>query len=49
VGGSVRFFRTIVLKNGVAYGDALVADISARIVAWRRDELPNYVLTLMAK
>jgi hypothetical protein len=45
-GGSLDL---VVLQNRVANGNALVADISAGIIARGRDEFPDYVLALMAK
>jgi len=49
VGGSRGGFDFVVFENGVADSNALVANISARIVAGRGDEFPDYVLTLMTK
>ena len=45
-GGSLDL---VVLQNRVADRNALVADISAGIIARGRDEFPDYVLALMAK
>jgi hypothetical protein len=45
-GGSLDL---VVFQNRVANGNALVADISAGIIARGRDEFPDYVLALMAK
>jgi hypothetical protein len=42
-------FDLVVLQNGVADCDALVADVGARIVAGGGDEFSDYVLALMAK
>ena len=39
----------VVLQNRVAYGDALVTDIGAGIVAGGGDEFADYVLALMTK
>jgi hypothetical protein len=41
-GGS--FTAAVVLKNGVADSNALIADVGARIVAGRRDQLGYGVL-----
>jgi hypothetical protein len=49
VGNPGRRFDPVVLQYGVAYSNTLVANICARIVAGGRDELSDYVLTLMAK
>jgi hypothetical protein len=45
-GGSLNL---VVFQDGIANGDALVADVRPRIVAGRRDQLADYVLALMAK
>ncbi len=47
-GGGVRL-AAIVFENRVADGDALIADVGARIVAGRRDQLGNGVLRLVAE
>ena len=40
----------VVFQNGVAYGDALIADVGSRIVAERgRDQLSDDILALMTK
>jgi hypothetical protein len=44
-----RGLRLIVFKDRVADGDALVADVCPRIVAWRGYQLSNNVLALMTK
>jgi hypothetical protein len=49
VRGAVGMLLAVILKNGIAYGDAFVADVSSRIIAGGGNELPNYVLTLMTK
>jgi hypothetical protein len=49
VGNSRRGLYLVVLQNGIADGDALVADVRTRVIARRRDELSDYVLTFMAK
>jgi len=49
VGRSGGRLDLVVLQNGITDSDALVADIGARIVAWRGNELSNYVLAFMAK
>jgi hypothetical protein len=49
VGNSGRGLDFVVLQNGIADGDALVADVRTRVIARRRDELSDYVLTFMAK
>ena len=48
-GGGGSFAAAVVFKNGVADGDALIADIGARIVAGRRDQLGYGVLRFMAE
>jgi hypothetical protein len=45
-GGSLDL---VVFQNRVANRNALIADISAGIIARGRDEFPDYVLALMAK
>ena len=40
---------TIVLQNGIAYGDAFVADVGPGVITRRRDELADNVLTFMTK
>ena len=42
-------FAAVVLENRVADGYALIADISARVVAGRRDQLGNGILRLVAE
>jgi hypothetical protein len=49
VGGARGRLDLVVFQNRVTYGDALVADVSPGIVAGGRDELSDYVLTLMTK
>jgi hypothetical protein len=49
VGRPGRWLDLVVFQDGIADGDALIADIRPRIVAGRGDELTNYVLALMAK
>jgi hypothetical protein len=39
----------VVLNDGIAYGDAFVANIGARIIAGGGDEFANYILTLVTK
>jgi hypothetical protein len=39
----------VILQYRVAYGNALVADVGAGVIAGGRDELTDYVLALMAK
>jgi hypothetical protein len=46
--GGMRL-TAVVLEDRVADGYALVADVSARVVAWRRDQLAYGVLRLMAE
>jgi len=41
--------RLIVFKNGIANAYALVADIGARIIARRGDQLADNILAFMAK
>jgi hypothetical protein len=49
VGRTRRRLDLVVFEDGIADGNALIADICPRVVAGRRDELTNYVLALMAK
>jgi hypothetical protein len=49
VGGTGRGLDLVIFENGIAHGNALVADVGAGIVAGRGDELSDYVLTLMTK
>jgi hypothetical protein len=44
-----RRLDLVVFQNGIADGNALIADICPRVIAGRGDELTNYVLALMAK
>jgi hypothetical protein len=48
-GGGGSFSAAVVFEDGVADGDALVADVRARIVAGRRDQLGDGVLRFMAE
>jgi hypothetical protein len=48
-GGGGSFAAAVVFKNGVADGNALIADVGARIVAGRRDQLGYGVLRLVAE
>src|SRR5262249_5262930 len=49
VGGAGRGLDLVVLKNRVANGNALIADIRTGVIAGGRDELSDYVLALMTK
>src|ERR1019366_6686244 len=49
VRGPGRRLDLVVLEDGIADSNALVADIRTRIVAGRGNQLSDYVLTLMAK
>jgi hypothetical protein len=49
VRSTVGVLLTIILENGVAYRDALVANVCPGVIAGGGDELANYVLTLMTK
>jgi hypothetical protein len=49
VGSAVRLIVTIVFKDRIADRDAFIANVSTRVVAWRRDELSNNVLAFVAK
>jgi len=42
-------FTLVVFENGVAHRHALIADVRARVVRRRRDELGNGVLRFMAE
>jgi hypothetical protein len=44
-----RRFGAVVLQDGVAHRDAFITDVCPRIVARRRYQFPNDVLTLMAE
>src|ERR1019366_8638001 len=48
-GGCGLRFRAVVLQNGVADGNALIANVGSRVVGGRRDQLGNSVLRLVAK
>jgi len=48
-GGGGSFAAAVVFKNGVADGNALIADVGARIVAGLRDQLGYSVLRLVAE
>jgi hypothetical protein len=48
-GGGGNFAAAIVVEDGVAYGNALVADIGAWIIAGRGDQLGYGVLRFMAE
>jgi hypothetical protein len=39
----------VVFKDRVADRNSLVADVGARVIAGRRDQLPNDVLTFVAE
>jgi hypothetical protein len=39
----------VVLEDGVANGNALVANVGPRVIAGRGDQLTDNILTLMAK
>jgi hypothetical protein len=41
--------RPVILKDGIADGDALVANVGARIVGGRGDQLTNNILAFMAE
>jgi NAD(P)H-hydrate repair Nnr-like enzyme with NAD(P)H-hydrate dehydratase domain len=47
--GPVGLLLPVVLKDRVAYGDALVANISTGVVGGRGDQLPDNILALMAE
>jgi len=47
--GSRRGLDLVVLEDGIADGDALVANVCPGIVTGRGNELPDYVLTFVAK
>jgi hypothetical protein len=49
IGRPGRWLDLVVFEDGIANGDALIADIRPRVVAGRGDEFANYVLALMAK
>ena len=48
-GGSGLYVAAVVFEDRVADGDAFVADVGARIIAWRRDQLGDCVLRFMAE
>jgi hypothetical protein len=47
--GPGRGFRAVVFKNRVADGNALIADVSARVIARRRNQFGNGVLRLVTE
>jgi len=47
-GGGVSF-RAVIFQNGIANGNALIADVSSRVIVGRGDEFGNGVLRLMAE
>ena len=49
IGSAGRGLDLIVFENGIADGNAFVADVGSGVIAGRRDELADYVLTLMTK
>jgi len=49
MGRAVGVFLTVVFQDGIAYGDAFVADVSSWVITGGGYELTNYVLTLMTK
>ena len=49
MGRAVRLIVPVVFENRVADGDALVADVSAGVIAGGGDQLSDYVLAFMAK
>src|SRR6476659_10296105 len=44
-----RLIGAVVFQDRVADSDAFVANVGSRVIAGGRDELANYVLTLMTK
>jgi hypothetical protein len=49
VGGAGGSLDLVVFENGIADGDALVANVGSRILAWAGDQLAHNVLGLMTK
>jgi hypothetical protein len=49
VGCSGRSLDLVVLEDRVADSNALIANVRTGIVAGRRNELSNYILTLVAE
>jgi hypothetical protein len=49
IGRPGRRLDLVVFEDGIADGDALIADVCSRVVAGRGDQLTNNVLALMAK
>jgi hypothetical protein len=49
VGTGSRLLGFVVFKNGVANSNALVTNVRAGIIAGGGDQLPDYILALMAK
>jgi len=49
VGRPILLLVTVILENRVAYSDALIANIGARIIGRRGDELSDDVLTFVAE
>jgi hypothetical protein len=49
VGSPGRGLDLVIFENGIADRNAFVADVGTWVIAGRRDELADYVLTLMTK
>src|SRR5450759_4035508 len=49
VRGGLRLLAAVILQDGVAEGNALVANVGAWVIAGRRDELANNLLALVAE
>jgi hypothetical protein len=47
--GSGMRFRAVVFQNGITDGNALVANVSPRIIAGRRNQLRYRILRFVAK
>jgi len=49
IGSAGRSLDLVVFENGIAHGNAFVADVGSGVIAGGGDELSDYVLTLMTK
>ena len=49
MGGAVLLLMAVVLEDRVTDGNALIADVGARVIRGGGDQFTNYILTLMAK
>src|SRR5262249_17527761 len=49
IGSRRRLVRFVIFQDRVANGNALIANIGSGVVAWRRDQFPDNILTFMAE